>query len=138
MKDNLDILTAYVDKPKPKVVCGQPTKTKQSLKRDCDINYIVDRFLKTGILDHVASSDGYFSGDFVCPTDYQNALEVLSKAEEQFEALPVQVRSRYSNLGAFMKEFDGLSVEDVKALGLTKEGMPVDQAKVEAVAETRK
>ena len=96
-----------------------PSLTKQSFKDECDINNIVSRFDKTGVLDHEALVKPKF-GDFLGVSDYQTALNQVIEAEEAFEALPAKVRARFDNQPADFLEFcsDEKNYDEMVELGL--------------------
>lgn len=82
----------------------QPSLTKQSFAKEADINNIMSKYEKTGIVEHVMSSPGQF-GDFSEPLDYQEALNKINAAQSLFDALPAQVRQKFENDPALFLEF---------------------------------
>lgn len=68
--------------------------TKQSHKDECDINVIVARYKKTGQFPLNLSNPGVY-GDFSGIGQYQDALEVVLRANEQFDRLPAELRKRF-------------------------------------------
>lgn len=105
----------------PGIVCG-PTMTKQSEAAACDINWIVDRFAKTGELPGLIKENPEY-GDFSTLGDYQRCLEVVMKAQEQFEALDPRVRGRFQNDPARFLEFatDPANLKEMVKMGLAVE-----------------
>ncbi|WNK13315.1 MAG: internal scaffolding protein [Microvirus sp.] len=80
----------------PMAVYG-PLITKQEFKDECDINHIMAKFAKTGLIDHVNKYPGGY-GDFTNqPTDYQSALNQVIQAEEMFLSLPSGIRTQFQN-----------------------------------------
>lgn len=71
-------------------------RTKQSFKRECDINHILAKYRKTGLLDHVQKYQGRYE-DITSAVDYQTALNVMLDAESAFNTLPSEVRKKFSN-----------------------------------------
>lgn len=96
-----------------------PSLTKQSFKDECDINNIVSKFAKTGVLEHVALSKPQF-GDFLGVSDYQTALNQVLEAEDAFDALPAKVRARFHNQPVEFLEFcaDEKNHDEMVELGL--------------------
>jgi len=84
--------------------CSGNSLTKQGFKHVCDINKIIERYRKTGIIEHVNSKVAMY-GDFSNVGDYREALAKVSAAGELFRALPAKVRERFSNDPAEMLEF---------------------------------
>lgn len=100
-------------------------RTKQAFVQECDINHIMARYKKTGIIDHVRPSAGMF-GDFTEVPDFATAQELVIQAEASFMQLPSKVRDRFSNdPGKFLAFFedpenfkDASVVSEFKKLGL--------------------
>lgn len=70
--------------------------TKQSERDFCDINHIIARHRKTGLLDHVNTMSAMY-GDFTNIPDYQEALQVVQTANDLFNGLPSEIRSQFGN-----------------------------------------
>lgn len=71
------------------------TMTKQSHKDECDVNKIVERFTKTGVLEFVNDRQPQF-GD-VTGIDFFESMRIVAQANEMFAALPAKVRDRFGN-----------------------------------------
>lgn len=99
---------------------GDPGMTDQSQTEDCDVNKIVDRFMKTGVLPGVDVERVY--GDFSAVTDYHQAMNVISHAQQQFEGLDAKVRKRFGNDPAEFLAFcnDPKNAQELVKLGLAK------------------
>jgi phage internal scaffolding protein len=72
------------------------SRTKQSFAKACDINNIMKKYEKTGVLTHVVNSKGLY-GDFTQAGDYHAALNSVKAAEENFMALPASIRNQFKN-----------------------------------------
>lgn len=70
-------------------------RTQPEFKESCDINYILRKYNKTGVLK--VNSDTPKFGDFSQSVDYHNAMNVVVKANEMFNQLPADVRKRFNN-----------------------------------------
>lgn len=105
----------YFDAKNPECV----SQTEQSHKNECDINKIVARALKSGVLP-VVSDRGLF-GDF-SNVDYQNMQIKIARAKEQFMRLPVNIRTRFSNdVGSLLEFIDNPdNKEEAVKLGLLR------------------
>jgi len=75
---------------------GGPSMTKQSFADETDINKIVARFEKTGLIEHLNSREPFY-GDVSDIVGYQEALNVVQKADDLFNAYPAKVRERFDN-----------------------------------------
>ena len=74
---------------------GIPTMTKQSFAKECDINEIMKKYLKTGVVEHVNKHGGTY-GD--CPAStFQEALALVEQADAHFSELPAEARRRFKN-----------------------------------------
>jgi len=85
------------------LACEEPTLAQQHYKEECDINTILQKFSITGILPEAPLSPRY--GDFTGIGDYHTALNRVIAAQEEFEALPAQIRARFDNDPAQLIEF---------------------------------
>lgn len=76
--------------------CPEPTLAQQNFAEEADINTIVNKFLRTGILPDSVSLPQF--GDFSqSPSDYQSALNLVIAGEQAFAALPANIRARFDN-----------------------------------------
>lgn len=98
---------------------GNRPGAKQSMREECDVNKIVLRFQKTGLLTHVASGVPAFV-DVSELGDYRSVIEQVRLVEEYFLGLPAKVRSAFENdARSFMDYLEGdPSQGDLEALGL--------------------
>lgn len=76
-------------------VFTEKTKTQQHFKEQCDINKIMTKFKRTGLLPQVQRIPLY--GDFSGVESYQEAVNKIKKVEEVFGTLPAAVRDRFKN-----------------------------------------
>lgn len=100
------------------------TRTKQSMKAECDINNIMKRYVKTGNISHFSKHAGYY--DFCPEIDYRGALELLNQAQEMFEDLPAPTRKRFDNdPGKFLGWIqDPKNLDEARELGLANPKKP--------------
>lgn len=100
------------------------SKTKQSFKNEVNINKIMARARKTGLLP-VASVEPYF-GDFSSAVDFATAQNKIIAAEAAFNSLPAVVRAKFENDPGKLMDF--LSKEEnmpeAVKLGLLKQKEP--------------
>ncbi|AXH77979.1 MAG: internal scaffolding protein [Microviridae sp.] len=78
-------------------------RTKQSDKDSCDINLIMARYIKTGVLDFVnknAASYGDITG-----IDFQTSMDTVAKAKTMFDQLPAELREQFDNNPGFFCDF---------------------------------
>lgn len=75
---------------------GGPSRTKQSMQDECDINKLMKRYEKTGLIDHVNRHQGQY-GNFVTGEDYHGHLTQVLAAQAAFGTLPSAIRARFDN-----------------------------------------
>jgi len=83
-----------------------PSKTKQALLAECDINRIIKLYSVTGQVHHVsarAALGAYM--DLPDNLDYQAALNTVLEGEKAFNSLPAKVRDRFENDPADFLQF---------------------------------
>lgn len=100
---------------------GDKGVTKQSDLKDCDINSIFKKYERTGQLpDMIVREPRY--GDFSNVPDYQEAKQIIADANEQFEALDVNVRNRFGNNPEAFLAFatDPKNIDELEKMGLLK------------------
>lgn len=114
------------------LACEEPSLAQQHFKEECDINTILQKFSITGILPEAPLSPRY--GDFSGISDYHTALNRVIAAQDEFEALPAQIRARFDNDPAKLIEFldNDANRPEAEELGLVERAAAevVEAAKV--------
>lgn len=114
------------------LACEEPSLAQQHFKEECDINTILQKFNITGLLPEAPLSPRY--GDFTGIGDYHTALNRVIAAQDEFEALPAQIRARFDNDPAKLIEFldDEANRPVAEELGLVEKAAAevVEAAKV--------
>lgn len=82
----------------------EPSLAKQSFKNECDINNIMRKFEKDGLMDHLNTHKGEY-GDFIGYQDYQTSINRVLEAQEAFLTIPAKVRYQFKNNPAEFLEF---------------------------------
>lgn len=75
--------------------CADDSLTIQSQAKDADINVIMERYTKTGLMPPLARLPSF--GDFDGISDYREAIHAVREADDLFMQLPAKVRSRFDN-----------------------------------------
>ncbi len=73
-----------------------PTLTIQSEKDTCDINKIVAKYLKTGMMTNIRTDQPRY-GDFTSAVDYHDSILRAQEAQDAFMQLPASIRARFYN-----------------------------------------
>lgn len=117
----------------PGIDCGE-SLTKQAFSDECDINKIMRRAEQTGELPDMIKNNPQY-GDFSDVPTYQEACNVVQKAEEQFNALNAHIRSRFSNDPAQFLEFatNPANAREMIKMGLATQRMESTQPLQSAV-----
>lgn len=121
--------TAYDRIKTPGLECPEKGRTKQSFKKECDINTILKRMEITGALPEMIKGNPQY-GDFSTVQSYQDSLNTVMFANEQFAALPAKVRNRFSNDPASFLAFtqDPANFKELVKMGLAT-ATPVEDKK---------
>lgn len=83
---------------------GSLSEVQQDMRDECDINFIMAKYQKSGLIEHVNRIDGSY-GDFMHASDYQTSLNEVLAARAAFDSLPSSLRYRFQNDPAQFLEF---------------------------------
>ena len=95
-------------------------KTEQSHKDRVDVNNIIKKYARTGVIDHMHFVDPSFQD---CTSiDFKTAMDRVLKVQEAFEKIPSNIRNRFDNdPSKFMAFYENPeNKEEAKKLGLTR------------------
>lgn len=71
-------------------------RTQQHFKDQVDINRILAKYRKTGVIEHVKRAQARY-GDFTELAEYAQNLDKVAKAQQAFESLPAELRNKFNN-----------------------------------------
>lgn len=96
----------------------QETKTEQAHAASTNINKIVQRYKKTGLMP-ISSMQAMY-GDFTSFDDYHAAQNQIINANNNFMALPSDIRKRFDNDPGQLLEFlnDEKNRKEAEEMGL--------------------
>jgi len=100
--------------------------TQQQFKSQCDINQIIKKYEKTGMLSHINPNAGNY-GDFTNLKNFSENLNMVISAQNAFDALPSEIRKRFGNDPINLINFveDNSNYEEAIKLGLVgKKSVP--------------
>ncbi len=111
--------TAYAPWSFPGITFPDDGLTKQAFKDECDINNVMRRFEKDGVLEHVNKFQGDY-GDFAAVQDYHTSLNEVLDASEAFNSLPAKMRKKFNNDPGEFLEFvtDDRNRDEMREMGL--------------------
>lgn len=98
--------------------------TQQQFREECDVNRIVSRYRDTGMLPLPGPRAPVARyGDFSNAPDFMEAQNIVLRARQQFDALPVKVRDRFNHDPLKFLEFvhDRKNLREANELGLLSE-----------------
>jgi len=109
--------------------------TKQSFKDECDVNHIMRRYEKTGIFPEQTSLPQFLDLTSL-PSNFQEMQEIVVNAQEQFMALPAQIRKKFHNDPAEFVDFcqDPANQEELYNMGLAERPQEQQPQTASAVA----
>lgn len=111
--------------------CDDDSLTQQQFKEDSDINTIVNRFMKSGVLPTPVNMPQYM--DYEGVFDYQTAMNSVRAADEQFMRMDAKVRLRFNNSP---QEFLAFFADPANTDEAIRLGLAVPQAVVETQVST--
>lgn len=108
------------DKTNSQSVPKGPSLTKQSFKKETDINHILAKYSKTGKLPEMIKENPQYGSYIDVPT-YLEAMTQVAFAKEQFANLSADQRARFNNDPASFLSFatDEQNVPEMVKLGLS-------------------
>jgi len=120
-KADIDEIENY---PRPTIDTG-PGKTKQSSKDESDINLILAKYKKTGIVNFVAKRQPEYMD--MQSTDLHSAMNMIIASNEMFADMPSHLRKKFNNNPEQFLEFvhDPKNIDEMVKLGLAEAKEPV-------------
>lgn len=117
--------------------CNDQSLTQQQFKEESDINTIVNRFMKSGVLPTPVNMPQYM--DYEGVFDYQSAMNAVRAADEQFMRMDAKVRARFNNSPQEFLSFfaDPANTDEAIRLGLAV-AKPVIETPVSTTEPTSK
>lgn len=111
--------TAYDDIQVPGIIIEGPSMTQQHQADDADINKILEKWFRTGVLDHVNQREQIFADATLVP-DYATAQLHISMVNDHFATLPAKDRLFFNNDPGQYIEFvsDPANAEALVKMGL--------------------
>lgn len=94
----------YCKRPGRVLEDGRPEyTTQQHHKAECDINKIIEKYDKKGVITHISRFEAKF-GDLT-GLDFKTMQDKVANALSMFEALPWKIKARFGNSPANLLEF---------------------------------
>jgi phage internal scaffolding protein len=101
--------------------------TQQQFAEESEINNIIARYDRTGVLDHVNKGSQIYA-DFSKISDLTEALEQIKLAQEEFQGIPSSIREKFQNdAGQFFKFASNPdNIEQMREYGLAPATRPTE------------
>lgn len=126
--------TAYGAKERSSFETTGASLTQQHFKDEVDIKNTIRRYDRTGLIANVNKAVAHY-GDFTASVnEYQDALNLVIEAQQNFAALPAEIREVFgNNPGEFLEQVqDPANKDRMIELGLIERPQPKVEAKPEA------
>lgn len=106
------------DRVRVRTPMDSKSKTKQSMKAECDINNIMAKYQKTGAIQHANAFQPEYG--FASSIDFLDSMNVVTRAQQMFDALPSSIRGRFGNDPGLFLDFcqDEANASEMIELGL--------------------
>lgn len=119
-----EALPMYRERVRVTTPVGEVSRTKQSFTDECDINKIIQKHARTGVLEHGSDRMPTY-GDFSGAVDLHTAMQLVAAAEDEFEALPSAVRDLCKNDPEILLR---ALADPVETAALHRAGLPMSEA----------
>jgi len=105
-----------------------PSLAKQAFASECDINNIMRKFEKSGLIEHLNTYQGQY-GNFVAFEDYHASLNKILAADEAFAGIPSSIRKNFDNDPGQFLEFaqNPENLDQMIEMGLAPPKIPRDR-----------
>lgn len=96
-------------------------RTKQEFAEECDLNVLMRRYEKTGVLPTGKANPPRYVDAFDLPS-FQESMQIVADAERAFMSLPSRVRGEFDNDPEKFVEFasNEANVDKLREWGLAK------------------
>lgn len=91
----MEIKTAYCPKERVQISFPKIGRTKQADADKSNINLIMKKFLKTGIINFTNKNEGSYG--FANSETFHESLEIIRKSQEMFAELPSKLRNKFNH-----------------------------------------
>lgn len=109
---------------------GEQTLTEQHHLNQCSMKKIMERYQRSGIIDHLNQYQGTYA-DFSNTPEYQEAQNIIAAANSMFETVPAQIRDKFDNDPGKFVDFmqNNQNIDKIEEMGLSASHLtPIEQA----------
>jgi phage internal scaffolding protein len=106
----------------------EPSLTRQEFADECDINVIMARYEKTGVISHVIERAPMYVDWTAQPSSLMDALAIMGDADAAFMSLPAKVRREFDNDPLQFVDYaaDPANLDQMREWGLAPPAEPAD------------
>jgi phage internal scaffolding protein len=118
-KDKNLKMRKWCQRPGKKGEDGKPLYfTQQNHKQECDINFIINKYDRTGVISHVQKMEARYGN--VSGVDFRKAQDLFINAQRMFDSLPADIKKRFNQSAGDFLEFmdDPKNRDEAIELGL--------------------
>lgn len=118
----IKIRSAYSPRLRVVAVTGEKSMAQQNMKDECDVNNILAKYQKTGLISHLNDNAGSYD-NFTGYQDYHSSMNQVLEAQASFLMLPSSIRKKFANDPAQFMEFvrDPENAKELVEMGLANE-----------------
>lgn len=91
----MNVRSPYAPRERHITTCTGDGHTKQSFKDECDINFIMKKYIKTGVVEHLNQNKANYG--FATALDFKASLDLIQEAQDLFSGLPAELRDKFDN-----------------------------------------
>lgn len=115
----MDIRKPFEFRERVQVFFDDDSLTKQQFKNDCDVNVILKKYGRHGVVPQFDYLKPQF-GDFTTVEDFHSAIDRIMDSRAVFDRLPATLRARFKNDPALLLEFvaDDRNYDEAVKLGI--------------------
>lgn len=98
----------------------EPSRTRQEFAEECDINTLMARYERTGVLPANPVGEPFYADFTAVPGDLMETLRLFDDAQKAFMTLPAVVRKEFENNPHYFTEFaaDPANLDQMREWGL--------------------
>lgn len=116
-------------------VFKKKTRTQQQFAKDCNINNIIKKYKKTGVITHINTKTGVYA-DMTQMPNYQEALQTVIHGQTAFDQLPAELREKFKYNPQEMMDYLNDKRNDEEAIKLGLKQRPKKETTLEDVNST--
>lgn len=126
---------AYKPKKRVQIQFGKHSMCKQSHAKEADINYIVKKYHKTGVLEHWRKNEPEYG--FANSETFHQSMNIITKAQNMFDELPSNAREYFNHSPANFLDFvndPATNISKMRELGLAEPSYEFFETRAETSA----